>query len=97
MGSRGISPDLFCKLTLGVRSVGRVGEILSRACNGVRLSTEEVVQLFKLGVELPKGIAVADQLRRGVGNVVRYVVNRNINYTNVCYFRANFVPFPRGR
>ena len=40
----------------------------------------------------------ADALRRAVsGDVVRYVVNRNINYTNICYFRCKFCAFSKGR
>jgi FO synthase len=40
----------------------------------------------------------ADVLRRAVsGDVVRYVVNRNINYTNICYFRCKFCAFSKGR
>ena len=39
----------------------------------------------------------ADALRRAVsGDVVRYVVNRNINYTNICYFRCKFCAFSKG-
>ena len=41
--------------------------------------------------------AVADALReRACGEVVTYVVNRNINYTNQCYFRCGFCGFSRG-
>src|SRR5690606_35732890 len=40
----------------------------------------------------------ADALRRQVnGDVVSYVVNRNINYTNVCYFKCRFCAFSKGR
>jgi len=40
----------------------------------------------------------ADRLRRQVnGDVVTYVVNRNINYTNVCYFRCQFCAFSKGK
>ena len=35
--------------------------------------------------------------RRVSGDVVRYVVNRNINYTNICYFRCRFCAFSKGR
>ena len=78
---------------------GELENILSRACNGVRLSTEEVVQLFEArGRSFQRVLRVADQLRRAaVGNVVRYVVNRNINYTNVCYFRCQFCAFSKGK
>ena len=40
----------------------------------------------------------ADALRRAIsGDVVRYVVNRNINYTNICTFRCKFCAFSKGR
>ena len=78
---------------------GELENILSRACNGVRLSTEEVVQLFQArGSSFQRVLQLADQLRQAaVGNVVRYVVNRNINYTNVCYFRCQFCAFSKGK
>ena len=42
--------------------------------------------------------AAADELRAGVsGPQVSYVVNRNINYTNVCYFRCQFCAFSKGK
>ena len=40
----------------------------------------------------------ADELRQAVsGDVVRYVVNRNINYTNICYYRCKFCAFSKGK
>ena len=40
----------------------------------------------------------ADAIRQQVnGNVVSYVVNRNINYTNVCYFKCQFCAFSKGK
>jgi FO synthase len=42
--------------------------------------------------------AAADALRRAVnGDTVTYVVNRNINYTNVCYFKCQFCAFSKGK
>ena len=42
--------------------------------------------------------AAADELRRDVcGDTVSYVVNRNINYTNVCYFKCTFCAFSKGK
>jgi FO synthase len=42
--------------------------------------------------------ASADELRRRVsGDVVRYVVNRNINYTNICYYKCKFCAFSKGK
>jgi len=43
-------------------------------------------------------LAAANELRsRSVGDTVRYVVNRNINYTNVCGFRCRFCAFSKGK
>ena len=43
-------------------------------------------------------ITAADALRQSVsGDVVRYVVNRNINYTNICYYRCRFCAFSKGK
>ena len=42
--------------------------------------------------------AAADELRAQVnGETVSYVVNRNINYTNICYFRCQFCAFSKGK
>ena len=47
--------------------------------------------------ELHELCKVADELRREVnGGEVTYVVNRNINYTNMCYFRCRFCAFSKG-
>jgi FO synthase len=63
------------------------------------LGEEEVVRLFAArGEELHRVFAAADALRREVnGDTVTYVVTRNVNYTNVCYFRCGFCAFSKGR
>ena len=49
------------------------------------------------GTELSELCRVADELRQEViGDEVTYVVNRNINYTNQCYFRCRFCAFSKG-
>ena len=49
------------------------------------------------GPEVAAVAALADELRReAVGDTVTYVVNRNINYTNVCTFRCTFCGFSKG-
>ncbi|HKZ27765.1 MAG TPA: 5-amino-6-(D-ribitylamino)uracil--L-tyrosine 4-hydroxyphenyl transferase CofH, partial [Rubrobacteraceae bacterium] len=62
------------------------------------LNEEEIALLFTArGTELYELCAVADELRRAVnGDEVTYVVNRNINYTNQCYFRCRFCAFSKG-
>ena len=62
------------------------------------LTEEEIPVLFTArGTELAELCRVADELRREVvGDEVTYVVNRNINYTNLCYFRCRFCAFSKG-
>jgi FO synthase len=63
------------------------------------LGEEELVRLFRArGDERGRVFAAADRLRREVcGDEVSYVVTRNIQYTNVCYFRCGFCAFSKGR
>jgi len=63
------------------------------------LGEDEIVRLFAArGQELHRVFAAADALRRAVnGETVSYVVTRNVNYTNVCYFRCGFCAFSKGR
>ncbi len=63
------------------------------------LGEEELVRLFRArGQEADRVYAAADRLRREVcGDTVTYVVTRNINYTNVCYFRCGFCAFSKGK
>jgi FO synthase len=63
------------------------------------LGVEELVRLFRArGSERDRVFAAADRLRREVcGDEVTYVVTRNIQYTNVCYFRCGFCAFSKGK
>jgi FO synthase len=63
------------------------------------LGEEEIVRLFRArGHERDRVLAAADSLRRDVcGDDVSYVVTRNIQYTNVCYFRCGFCAFSKGK
>ena len=63
------------------------------------LGEEELVRLFHVrGDERQRVFAAADRLRREVcGDEVSYVVTRNIQYTNVCYFRCGFCAFSKGK
>ncbi len=63
------------------------------------LGEEELVRLFSArGTERDRVFAAADRLRREVnGDTVSYVVTRNIQYTNVCYFRCGFCAFSKGK
>ena len=63
------------------------------------LDEDAVTRLFQArGPELGAVLAAADELRRETsGDEVTYVVTRNINYTNVCYFRCGFCAFSKGK
>ena len=66
---------------------------------GDELGEEELTRLFDArGEERARVFAAADRLRREVcGDEVTYVVTRNIQYTNVCYFRCGFCAFSKGK
>ena len=63
------------------------------------LGEDELVRLFAArGEERQRVFARADALRREMnGDVVTYVVTRNVQYTNVCYFRCGFCAFSKGK
>jgi len=72
--------------------------ILDRSLEGTAPTQAEMVRLFEArGAEVEAVAGVADLLRqRANGDVVTYVTNRNINYTNQCYFRCGFCAFSKG-
>ncbi|MCC6832946.1 MAG: 5-amino-6-(D-ribitylamino)uracil--L-tyrosine 4-hydroxyphenyl transferase CofH [Thermoleophilia bacterium] len=72
--------------------------ILERSLEGAPPTRDEVEVLFAArGAEVEAIAHVADVLRdRTCGDTVTYVVNRNINYTNQCYFKCGFCGFSRG-
>ncbi len=77
----------------------KLNSTLSRAASGVDLTEEEIVALFSArGSAFDDVCVAADNLRaRAVGDSVSYVVTRNINYTNVCYFKCRFCAFSQGK
>jgi FO synthase len=66
---------------------------------GDELGEDELTRLLEArGDEAQHVLAAADRLRRHLcGDEVTYVVTRNIQYTNVCYFRCGFCAFSKGR
>lgn len=66
---------------------------------GEELGEDELTRLLEArGEEAQRVFAAADRLRREVcGDEVTYVVTRNIQYTNVCYFRCGFCAFSKGK
>ncbi len=74
-----------------------VDSILDRAIEGDRLGETEIQDLFDHGGLLELGQA-ADAVRRRKNppDIATYIIDRNINYTNVCVYRCRFCAFYRG-
>lgn len=77
----------------------RLAHSIAKATDGNGLDVSEIAALFAArGDDYWRVCEAADAVRRDVcGDVVTYVVNRNINYTNVCYFHCRFCAFSKGR
>ncbi|HEX7094614.1 MAG TPA: bifunctional FO biosynthesis protein CofGH [Acidimicrobiales bacterium] len=77
---------------------GAVREILDGVLDGQEVGEDEIVTLFSARGREVRAIAeIADELRRQrVGDVVTWVANRNINYTNICTFKCRFCGFSKG-
>src|SRR5688500_17510252 len=80
------------------RAGGAVGQAPAGVLMGHEVDVREITTLFSArGPEVAAVCQVADDLRRqAVGDVVTFVVNRNINYTNVCTFKCRFCAFSKG-
>ena len=78
---------------------GRLDGILAAARAGHALREHDLERLFGArGRDFDAVIGSADELRAAtVGETVTYVVNRNINYTNICAFHCGFCAFSKGR
>jgi FO synthase subunit 2 len=74
-----------------------VSDILNQSLDSKNISIEQAVELFHTkGTEMIMTTMVADMLRRTkVGDKVTYVINRNINFTNVCIKRCGFCAYSR--
>jgi 7,8-didemethyl-8-hydroxy-5-deazariboflavin synthase CofH subunit len=79
--------------TLGIRA------LIDRVLDGGALSVDEGVRLLESqGNDVLAVIAAADAIRKAdVGDDVTYVVNRNLNFTNVCFVGCRFCAFKRQR
>ena len=73
-------------------------KILSKAQEGYEINNDELEELFKTsGKHINKIAEVADNLNRSINkDDVTFVKNRNINYTNQCYFKCGFCGFSKG-
>jgi 7,8-didemethyl-8-hydroxy-5-deazariboflavin synthase CofH subunit len=82
----------------GLAGAGPLTPVLERSLEGTPPTVAELEQLFRArGNQVDAVAHVADSLRqRAVGDTVTYIVNRNINYTNLCYFKCGFCAFSKG-
>jgi len=89
------TPATLTALMGGLKS--DAADVLNRALAGEDITIEEGELLFATsGAEFTAMMMVADELRRrAVGDLVTYVVNRNVNFTNVCIKRCGFCAFSR--
>jgi 7,8-didemethyl-8-hydroxy-5-deazariboflavin synthase CofH subunit len=92
-------PHLQSSLERLLAAVSReTAEILDHALSGQDITVDDAARLFAAeGSDLMAMIAAADHLRvQTVGDIVTYVINRNINFTNVCVKACGFCAFSRG-
>ena len=76
-----------------------IATLLDKASAGGALDEAEIIRLFQSrGDDFTAVVQRADALRAQTnGNSVSFVVNRNINYTNICYFKCQFCAFSKGK
>ena len=80
------------------KPTGPVAEVIDGVRMGQQAGFDELLALFSArGSDVAAIAALADELRvEAVGQPITYVVNRNINYTNVCTFKCRFCGFSKG-
>ncbi|MCH2323957.1 MAG: 5-amino-6-(D-ribitylamino)uracil--L-tyrosine 4-hydroxyphenyl transferase CofH [Pseudomonadales bacterium] len=102
-GERAVIPGLEKKQILNDYNSLHVSEkvksIVEKKLGGRELNLDEVTCLFESrGPDFAYLTHIANELREECnGHTVSYVVNRNINYTNVCYFKCQFCAFSKGK
>jgi FO synthase len=83
------------------RRVSSITTLLQRCQSGSveSIDAEELGRLFTArGEDFTEVVRAADKLRAETnGNTVSFVSNRNINYTNICYFKCKFCAFSKGK
>jgi len=87
--------DISPRLTPGVQS--SLEKVLATE-DGAALSPEQSYELANTSGDDLLGLLVAGNMLRAelAGNIVTYVVNRNINFTNICFVGCKFCAFSRG-
>ena len=98
-GSATIPPSAQVRGGDGRARQNGVSDILERAADGQELDEAQVMRLFEArGPDFRRVCESADDMRaKRSGDEVTYVVTRNINYTNVCYFKCGFCAFSKGK
>ena len=102
-GERADIPQLERDLILHTRNhkntSSMIKALVTKNAQGTLLSKEEIAFLFESrGADFSYLTQAANELRQQRnGDTVSYVVNRNINYTNVCYFKCQFCAFSKGK
>lgn len=88
-------PDVVARISPNLRSA--LETVLTHQ-DGAALSREQALLLaYAEGDDLIGLLVAANELRRELaGNIVTYVVNRNINFTNICFVGCKFCAFSRG-
>ena len=91
--------ELLGDQVLANKAAGDIRAIVAKCAAQQPLEAGEIARLFESrGADFSHVTAQANLLRQETnGDVVSYVVNRNINYTNVCYFKCRFCAFSKGR
>ena len=96
-GSSKVAPPAVPTHAPAVHTPTEIGHIVSVAQSGQRLSANQVAMLFQArGNDYARVVNAADLMRKEhAGDVVRHVINRNINYTNICAYRCSFCAFSK--
>jgi FO synthase len=91
--------DVATLAAASVRASASLAPVIDRAVRGEDLRESEIVRLFEArGPDFKAVTEAADALRREVvGDTISYAVVRNINYTNICYFKCGFCAFSKGK
>lgn len=94
-GSEHIPPPAAPSLALARSS--SVDRIVTKVLQGELLEEHEIEPLFQANGDDAAIASAANDLRaEAVGDDVTYVVNRNINYTNICLYKCGFCAFSKG-
>jgi len=92
--------DVLARITQKPSAVSNdIEAILNGIGSGTDLSEKDIVRLIQArGDDFNAVVQSANKLRDETnGNTVSFVVNRNINYTNICYFKCQFCAFSKGK